>query len=351
MKGATECARRLKSLVRSLRAKLGKGGRRTSGDAVTQMILGILSRDVPESKARAALDRLRSTVVDYNELRVVPAIELAELLEALPDSRLKSEDLSRSLNSLFMYEHDVSFERLASASRKEIVAFLEGIDGLDAYTHARIRLYGFNLHAVPLDCAMWAYARKMEIVDRKCSLEEAQAFLERRLSEKEAPAVVALLEQQAWAEMGAAVRSGKVEPICSVPPDRTSRNMLQMVASGQETTVIEAADEEAVDEAPAEKVGDGRAEKPAGGKSPKKRKSAGGKKAAAKKPGGKSKRAAAAKKSGASARKTKKRAKKSTKRASRAKRGAKKTQKSAKKTARRKTSGPARRSGVKAKSA
>jgi hypothetical protein len=235
MRGATQCARRLKQLVRSLRAKLGKVGRPPAGDAVTQMILGIFSRDVPESKAREALDRLRALVVDYNELRVVPPIEMSELVGALPQARMKCEDLSRALNKIFSHEHEVSLDRLSGAPRKEVVEYLDSIDGLDAYSRARVRLLGLQRHAVPLDEAMWAYSRREQIVDRKCPLEEAQAFLERRIPEGEALEFVALLEKQAWAEMGAAVRSGEVERISSIPPDRTARNMLQLVASGRET--------------------------------------------------------------------------------------------------------------------
>lgn len=352
MKGATDCARRLKSLVRSLRAKLGKGGRRTSGDAVTQMILGILSRDVPESKARAALDRLWSTVVDYNELRVVPAIELTEMLGDYPDARLKSEDLSRSLNSIFMYEHDVSLERLTGASRKDIVAFLDGIVGIDPYTHARVRLYGFGLHAVPLDCAMWAYARKMEIVDPKSALEVAQAFLERRLSEKEAPEVVALLEQQAWADMGAAVRAGRVEPIRSVPPDRTSRNMLQMVAAGQDTSVVIDVSAVEIDDAPLEPVVDEALTGDIESKAVKKRKTAGKRSgAAASNPSGTSSTSVKSETDSAPAREAAKGAKTTAEPASRSKRAAKKPATAAKKTTRRKSNSPARRSSAKAKSA
>jgi hypothetical protein len=232
MRGATQCARRLRQLLRSLRTKLGKVNRPPTGDAITQMILGVFSRDVPDSKAREALDRLRSLVVDYNELRVVPPIEMAGMVGALPEARVKCEDLSRALNKVFTHEHEVSLERLAELPRKEVLAYLESIDGLDPYSRARVRLLGLQQHAVPLDEAMWAYARKTEIVDRRCPLEEAQAFLERRIPEGDALEFVALLEKQAWAEMGAAVRSGEVEEICSVPPDRTARNMLQLVASG-----------------------------------------------------------------------------------------------------------------------
>jgi hypothetical protein len=235
MRGATQCARRLKQLIRSLRTKLGKAGRRPAGDAITQMIMGIFSRDVPESKAREALDYLRALVVDYNELRVVPPIEMAEMVGVLPEARLKCEDLSRALNKVFSCEHEIALDRLSDLPRREVIEYLDAIDGLDAYSRARVRLLGLQQHAVPLDEAMWAYARREQIVDRKCPLEEAQAFLERQIPEGEAPEFVALLEKQAWAEMGAAVRNGEVERISSVPPDRTSRNMLQLVASGRES--------------------------------------------------------------------------------------------------------------------
>jgi hypothetical protein len=249
-----------------LRTKLGKVGRRSGGDAITQMILGIFARDVPESKAREALDRLRALVVDYNELRVVPPIEMAEMVGTLPNARLKCEDLSRALNRVFALEHEISLGGLRALSSKEAREYLASIDGLDAYSRARVQLLGLEHHAIPLDEAMWAYARRERIVDRKCSLEEAQGFLERRIPEGEALEFVALLEKQAWAEMGAAVRNRDVEQIASVPPDRTARNMLQLVASGRSTLVPAPEPEKAKEVAAAAKPAD-RAKKPAQPKS------------------------------------------------------------------------------------
>jgi hypothetical protein len=210
---------------------VGKVSSPAGGDAITQLILGILSRDTPDSKAREALNRLRSAVVDYNELRVIPPIELAEMLGAYPDVRLKCEDISRSLNKIFALNHLVSLDYLMDLPKKEVRAALDQIDGLEAYTRARVRLLGLHQHAIPLDEAMWAYARKAGIVDRRCSLEQAQAFLERQIAEEDAQEFVALLGRQAWSEMGPAVRRREVEPILSVPPDRTARNMLQMVGA------------------------------------------------------------------------------------------------------------------------
>jgi len=231
MRGATECARRRKTLFSSLRAKLGKLSPPAAAAPSTHLILGILSRTAPASKPRAALDRIRSVVVDYNELRVIPAIELAEMLGEYPDVRLKCEDISRALNKVFALRHAVTLDDVVDMPRKEGRALLEQLDGLEPYSRARIRLLGLQQHAIPLDEAMWAYACREGIVDARCSLEEAQAFLERRISEEEALEFVALLNRQAWSEMGAAVRRGECARITSVPPARTARNMLQAVGA------------------------------------------------------------------------------------------------------------------------
>lgn len=230
MKGATQCAQRVRQVVRSLRNAAGRVTLPQVGDPIAQLILGIFSRDVPESRAREALDRLRGAVVDYNELRVMPVHELVDVVGEYPGVRTKCEDLTRALNRIFAIEHAVSLDRFVGGGRKDVVAYLDRIDGLEDYTRARIRLLGLQQHAFPLDEAMWAYARREGMVDGKCPLGEAQSFLERQISAEEALEIFALLRREAWSEMAGAVKRGEVERILSVPPDRTSRNMLRQVA-------------------------------------------------------------------------------------------------------------------------
>lgn len=229
MRGATQCARRVKSIFKTLRSKLGKVHLPAVGDPIGQLILGIFTRDNPESKAREALDALRGIVVDYNELRVIPPIEIAETVGEYSDIKNKAEDLARALNKIFLIEHTVSLDRLVEMNAKDVRAYLDRIDGLEPYTHARIRLLGLGMHAIPLDEAMWAFARRAELVDPKCTLAQAQDFLERQIEADEALEFFALLRKHAWSETGTAVRRGEVERIVSIPPDRTSRNMLKLI--------------------------------------------------------------------------------------------------------------------------
>lgn len=278
MKGATQCAKKVKQVFKSLRSSLGKVNRPQPGDPIMQLILGVFSRDTQESRAREALDRFHQMVVDYNELRVIPPSELAAGVEDFPDCRAKCEDISRALNKIFAVEHVVSLERIAAGSKTDAASYLGGLPGLEAYTRARIRLLGFGHHAIPLDEAMWAYARESGMVDETCSLEEAQTFLERQISSEDALEFVALVRKQAWSEFATAVRKGEVERIRSVPPDRTTRNMLQLIASGvaalpdNDEEFVPEGFEEPGEEAPAVEAGSGE-ERDGEAKAPKKKKS------------------------------------------------------------------------------
>lgn len=234
-----ECARRLKRLLKSLRSSAGKAVQPAAEDPVTHLILGVFSRDMPENKAREVLERMRAFVVDYNELRVTSPREMAEYIGDYPDGWTKCEDLSRALNRVFAMQHLVTLDHLLGKSRKEARDYLAKLEGLDAYSRARVLLFGLQQHAIPLDEAMWACLRKLHIVDPKASLEEAQAFLERHIDEEDAIEFVTLLRKHAWAECGAAVRSGQAEKIHSIPPKRASKNMLRPITSSGEFEIDE----------------------------------------------------------------------------------------------------------------
>lgn len=244
MKGATQCAKRVKQVFKSLRTKLGKINPPQTGDPVTQMLIGVLTRDAQEAKAREAIDTLRGMVVDYNELRVIPHGEIANIIGDYPNVRAKSEDISRALNRIFAIEHSVTLDHLAKMSKADAAKYLDAVPGLDAYSRARTRLIGLGHHAIPLDEAMWHYAVTEEMVDPKSDLQEAQSFLERQIGQEEALEFVVLLRKEAWSEFGTAVRKGSVQKIRSIPPDRTTRNMLQMVAQGG---LVEPPEDELID--------------------------------------------------------------------------------------------------------
>ena len=79
MKHGTEYAKRIKRLHQTLVKKHGKPAASEPTDPIEQMLIGILAVDSTAAKAAAVYRKLTQRMVDLNELRVTPAIELAAL--------------------------------------------------------------------------------------------------------------------------------------------------------------------------------------------------------------------------------------------------------------------------------
>ena len=135
----------------------------------------------------------------------------------------------------------MTLDHLSGASKKDVLAYLGQVEGLDAYTQARIRLLGLGQHAFPLDSAMWEYACQVEIVSPDAPHEEAQNFLERQIPESDALSVFAMMRKVAWAELDARVRRGTTRRVTGAPLERSTSHMLAELqeASGTRSAVLE----------------------------------------------------------------------------------------------------------------
>lgn len=68
-------------LVAAVEPRFGTVRELDESEGLDQLAYLFLARDLPPKKARAALRRLRADFVDWNDVRVTPAHELADLLE------------------------------------------------------------------------------------------------------------------------------------------------------------------------------------------------------------------------------------------------------------------------------
>ena len=102
-------------------------------DPVTQCILRILSRDVPEPK------RVRRWIASAGwswismSCEVVPPIELAQMLGDYPDVRSNARTFP-ALNKIFALHHNVTLDHLWECPREEVIIYLSSLDGLEDYT-------------------------------------------------------------------------------------------------------------------------------------------------------------------------------------------------------------------------
>jgi len=187
MKKAAYYANRIKQLYTALKKQRAKVPLAESDGPMETLLLALLSNYAAESRAAAALAKLRAAAVDYNELRVTPAAEIIEVIGAdYPSCRPAAQDVVGTLQALFNKLHHLDLAFLASGSRRAGETFLGSLDGLQPHAHAMMIQRCLKGHAVPLDVNMYATLRKLDCIPEDLSVADAQRLLAANLKDKDA---------------------------------------------------------------------------------------------------------------------------------------------------------------------
>lgn len=163
-------------------------------------VYSFLLWDASTGQARAAMKRIRETFVDYNELRIAFADEIAAAFgERYPRGYERALRLRSSLHDIFRREHALSLQSLNDLSKREAGAYLDSIDGTPAYVAARVLLMGLKGHAIPVDQRIAdLLAAEAVLSDDVTDAESAAKWLERQIRAGESLPVAMLL--QAWSD-------------------------------------------------------------------------------------------------------------------------------------------------------
>jgi len=198
MKDSAEHSVRLRRLCNRLRRSGGKVTVPAPNDPITELVLACLSAHTTESKARTALNSIRSHFVDFNELRVARADEIVELVgKGFPQAKAVGKQILQLLNSVFEKENCLDLSRLASGGKREAKQFLEQLEGSDAYVVARVMLRSLEAHAFPVHEQMLNMLRGEEVVEPDVDAADVQGFLERHISVMDVQKTYTMLRRHA----------------------------------------------------------------------------------------------------------------------------------------------------------
>src|SRR6478736_930363 len=115
-------------------------------DPLARLIRAFIEYDCDEARASAAERKILENMVDYNELRVTPAIELAALLGArYPFAESRCSALHRTLQSIFDREHLMRLDRIKEMKKSEIRPYFQSLAGIAPYVEAAIAVDCFGI--------------------------------------------------------------------------------------------------------------------------------------------------------------------------------------------------------------
>ncbi len=218
MKRGSEYAKRIKQLFHQMVKKLGKPELPEPTDPIQQLIIGILAENTSEAKAAALFKRICEQMVDLNELRVTPALELAETMGgAVPQAREKAERIVRVLNEIRQRQDTLDLSFLKQRGRREAREYLESLEGVGPAAAASVVVHSLGGHAIPVDYLTIYVLRKEDAVEGSANAAEVQSFLERHITAAEARMFAVLLNRMVAAE-GARVQVNRLPDLLNLAP-------------------------------------------------------------------------------------------------------------------------------------
>lgn len=167
---------------------------------VNQLVFSLLMWEATAALARTGYKKLRAAFVDYNELRVALAHEIAQALgPGYPKAEERSMRLRSALNDVFRREHTMSLAKLTDAGKRDSRMYLESLDGLPAYAAARVGLVCLGGGVLPVDERLRVLLAREKAVEDEGTLESAAAWLDKQVKET-GECLAAHVALQGWAD-------------------------------------------------------------------------------------------------------------------------------------------------------
>jgi endonuclease III len=176
-----------KTISRLIKAAPAKKAEAAAVDPLTRLIRAFLEYDCDEARSTVAERKIMDAMVDYNELRVTPAIELAALLGVrYPFAESRCSALHRTLQSIFDREHHMRLDRVREMKKAEVRPYFQSLAGITPYAEAAVSVDCFGVTAAPVDTKLYLWLVSKEALPEGLDLKTAQQLVEKQLKAGEA---------------------------------------------------------------------------------------------------------------------------------------------------------------------
>src|SRR3982751_3712967 len=151
-------------------------------DPLARLIRAFIEYDCDESRTTAAERKILDNMVDFNELRVTPAIELAALLGVrYPFAESRCSALHRTLQSIFDREHHMRLDRVKEMKKGEVRPYFQSLAGITAYVEAAVCVDCFGIAAAPMDTKLYLWLVSKDALLENTDIKTAQHLVEKHL--------------------------------------------------------------------------------------------------------------------------------------------------------------------------
>lgn len=139
-----------KKIEKVVQDKYGEPKRRKVRPAIDHMVQSILWRYTSVRRGTRALRQLKRTVVDWNEVRVSPVVEIASTMANTDWAEIAAQHIKKVLESIFELRNVVDLEFLHELTTAQARAFLQSIHEVPRDLADEVLLFGLEADLLPV---------------------------------------------------------------------------------------------------------------------------------------------------------------------------------------------------------
>jgi len=186
MKTSDQDVQKLRKLFTALKKGSEKPKKQSHCDFIETLVFAILCEKTTEAAARAAIKKIQSHFVDFNDLRVARVEEIVEAIgHDIQEPEKCTARLISLLNAIFQKYDCLSPEDLTNAGKKNTREILEKFNGMTDFVRDYIMMMVLNAHVVPMTEKMIQYLKTFGIINADADSIHTEAFIEKHISATE----------------------------------------------------------------------------------------------------------------------------------------------------------------------
>ncbi len=163
---------------RALIKLYGEPKRRARRDALSQLIITILSQSNTDVNTARAFDNLRARFPRWEQVRDAPRAKVVRAIRSAGLANTKAPRIQAILKQLTRERGKLSLDFLEKMPVEDARSYLLGLKGVGPKTAAIVLLFRFGMDAFPVDTHIYRVTKRLGWVDARASREKAHAILE-----------------------------------------------------------------------------------------------------------------------------------------------------------------------------
>lgn len=164
-----------------LRKSYGRHAGAARHPAMEEMLVGILADGASERRAQTALVNLARYFVDWNEMRVSSACEIAAAMPGVPGAMEKALVMRTVLQRVYDAANEMALEFLNEKGPREATRLVESIEGFPERALARATVLALGHDVFPFTPGVFKVCRRLALLseghDYAALLEQARKLV------------------------------------------------------------------------------------------------------------------------------------------------------------------------------